>query len=234
MNETNREYGPLLGHYSRNKAMPDGLGVDEPESKLRAGLNRLHLDVDPITVKRLFEFIVLLNKWNRVYNLTSIRRLDSMVTAHLLDCLSVCAYVQGSRIADVGSGAGLPGIPLAICFSEKKFLLLDSSAKKTRFLHQAVSELALNNVDIEKTRIESYRARHQCDTVVCRAFGSLVQFVTTAGSLCRRSGRMLAMKGRYPVEELIDLPKGFELVAVHKLDVPGMDAQRHLVEIVRL
>jgi 16S rRNA (guanine527-N7)-methyltransferase len=157
-----------------------------------------------------------------------------MVTAHLLDCLSVCAYVQGSRIADVGSGAGLPGIPLAICCNEKKFLLLDSSAKKTRFLYQVVSELALSNVDIEQTRVESYQARHQCDTVICRAFGSLVQFVTTAGPLCKRSGRMLAMKGRYPAGELIDLPKGFELVAVHKLDVPGTDAQRHLIEIVRL
>ena len=208
--------------------------MNDPESKLRSGLNKLHLDFDPLAVERLVEFIVLLNKWNRVYNLTSVRGLDSMLTAHLLDCLSVCAYVQGSQIADVGSGAGFPGIPLALYFSEKRFLLLDSSAKKTRFLRQVVSELELSNVEIEQTRIESYRPKRRVETVICRAFGSLVKFITSAGSLCQHSGRMLAMKGQYPVGELHDLPKGYDLVAVYKLEVPFMNAQRHLVEIVRL
>ena len=207
--------------------------MNDPESMLRAGLNRLNLDTDPITVKSLFEFIGLLNKWNRVYNLTSVRTFDSMVSAHLLDCLAVGAYLQGMRILDVGSGAGLPGIPLAVCFSDKRFKLLDSSAKKTRFMLQAASEIALGNVSIEQTRIERYRPRHQFDTVVCRAFGSVERFIAAAGPLARRSGRMLAMKGRYPVGELVGLPKGYDLVAVHKLDVPSLHAQRHLVEIVR-
>ncbi len=207
--------------------------MNDPESMLHAGLNGLNLKTDPSTVKSLFEFIVLLNKWNRVYNLTSVRTLDLMVAAHLLDCLAVGAHLQGVRILDVGSGAGLPGIPLAVCFSDKKFVLLDSSAKKTRFMLQAVSELALGNVGVEQTRIERYRPRHQFDTVVCRAFGSVERFISAAGPLARRSGCLLAMKGRYPVGELADLPEGYDLVAVHKLNVPSLHALRHLVEIVR-
>lgn len=201
--------------------------------KLIQGLESLELTPDPEHVQRLEAFLDLLVRWNRVYNLTSIRERDAMFSKHLLDSLSVHRYITGPRVLDVGSGAGLPGIPLAIIAPTLGFVLLDSSNKKTRFIRQAVIELGLENVDVQQQRIESFDPGYRFDTVISRAFAALGDFVTTTGRLLGANGRLLAMKGRYPEDELDNLPEGFGLQAVHSLQVSGLDAERHLVEMVR-
>jgi 16S rRNA (guanine527-N7)-methyltransferase len=208
--------------------------LDDLVTSLKLGLYKLRVDLDTTQIRRLIFFLKLIAKWNRVYNLTAVREPESMVSVHLLDSLSVLSYIKGSRIADVGSGAGLPGIPLAVCQPEKQFVLLDSQARKTRFIQQAVMELKLLNVQVRRARVESFSETKRFDTVVCRAFSSLSGFISVAGGLCKRSGCMLALKGKYPSSELTDIPAGYEIKTVKRLEVPGLDRQRHVVEIVKV
>jgi 16S rRNA (guanine527-N7)-methyltransferase len=198
------------------------------------GLQALKVDLDTTQIKRLLFFLKLIEKWNRVYNLTAVSEPERMVSVHLLDSLSVLSYIKGRSIADVGSGAGLPGIPLAVCQPEKQFVLLDSQARKTRFMKQAIMELKLLNVQVCRVRIESFSETKRFDTVVCRAFSTLSGFISVAGGLCKRSGCMLALKGKYPSSELTDIPAGYELKTVKRLVVPGLKRQRHVVEIVKV
>ena len=156
-----------------------------------------------------------------------------MVNLHLLDSLTVLPHLHGSRILDVGSGAGLPGIPLAVFSPQREFVLLDANGKKARFMRQAVIDLGLRNVVVEHARTESYHPAEGFDTVISRAFASVADFVRGAGSHCRKGGRLLAMKGRYPDTELEALPVGYRVVDVHALDIPGLTSQRHLIEIAR-
>ena len=198
---------------------------------LRSGLAKLGLMFSADEDKKLERFVELLEKWNGAYNLTAVRDPEEMVTKHLLDSLVLLPFVQQGPALDVGTGAGLPGIPLAVSLPAVHFTLLDSNGKKTRFVTHAVASLALRNVEVVQARVEDYRPAQPFATVISRAFSSLQDFVRLAGPACAPGGRLLAMKGVYPKQELQDIPAGFRLLAVHPLKVPGLDAERCVVEI---
>jgi 16S rRNA (guanine527-N7)-methyltransferase len=201
--------------------------------QLSVGLQALQLTLSPQVQQQLLDYVALLHKWNRVYNLTAVREPAEMVTRHLLDSLAVWPYVQGRRVLDVGTGAGLPGIPLAIVSSElnpqREFVLLDSNSKKTRFVLQAVTELGLRNVQVVQSRIEELTAAEGFDTVLSRAFASVADMLAGCGRQCAGDGIILAMKGADPQAELTDLDPAFAVEVVHRLTVPGLAEERHLV-----
>lgn len=180
-------------------------------------------------VATLERYLDLLEKWNRVYNLTAIRERERMVTHHLLDSLAVLPHLRGSRVLDVGSGAGLPGIPIAVASPALQVTLLESNHKKSAFLTQAVAELQLGNVQVVMERVESWRPEARFDTIVSRAFAELGEFVSLAGRLLAPQGVLVAMKGVHPFEEIERLPTAFRVQEVVRLRVPGLDAERHLV-----
>jgi 16S rRNA (guanine527-N7)-methyltransferase len=196
-------------------------------SELAAGISALGLDVAPQAQQRMLDYLALVEKWNKAYNLTAVREPAKMLTHHLLDSLAVLPHVRGPRVLDVGSGAGLPGIPLAVAQPEWQCTLLDSNHKKTTFLRQVVIELKLANVDVVCDRVESWSSPQLFDTVVSRAFSDLPEFLTLAGKLCAKTGTVVAMKGVYPHEELAQVPKDFQLRNVVSLKVPGLGAERH-------
>jgi 16S rRNA (guanine527-N7)-methyltransferase len=197
--------------------------------ELERGLAALGLKMRAEELTRFERYLDLLEKWNRVYNLTAIRSRERMVTHHLLDSLAIVPHVKGPRVLDVGSGAGLPGIPLAIANAELRVTLLDSNHKKAAFLHQAVAELGLKNAAVEAERVESWQTGARFETIVSRAFSELGEFVAAAGRLLAPGGIIAAMKGVHPVEEIERMPGGFQVVTVVKLAVPELDAERHLV-----
>lgn len=200
---------------------------------LARGVEALKLSLSGEQQADLLAFIVLIQKWNRVYNLTAITGLREMVVRHLLDSLAMAPHLHGPRVLDVGTGAGLPGIPLAIARSDLDFALLDRTAKKTRFVTQAVAELRLTNVRVVTRRVEQYHPVELYDTVISRAFSSLTEFALTAGPLLAPHGLLLAMKGRYPAEELAALPPGYCAEKAVRIDVPGLDEERHAVYLRR-
>lgn len=202
------------------------------EDAIAAGLDGLRLAVSGAVVSRLAAYLGLLEQWNRAYNLTAVRDVREMVPRHILDSLSILPWLHGERVLDVGSGAGLPGIPLALLSPQRAFTLLDGAGKRTRFMTQAVLELELPNVTVVQSRVETFHPPQPFDTVVSRAFASVEHFVSLAGPLCARDGRLLAMKGLFPAEELAQLPAGYAVHASHRLDVPGVDGERHLIELV--
>ena len=176
----------------------------------------------------LFQYISLLNKWNAAYNLTAIRDMESMVTKHLLDSLAVRPWLKGDSILDVGTGAGLPGIPLAIAEPQRKFVLLDSNGKKIRFLREVKRQLGLTNLEIVQFRVENYHPDQGFDTVTSRAFSSLEQMIFWTKHLIAEQGVWLAMKGRYPDEELNALDKNYR---VESYTVEGLEGERCCVLI---
>jgi len=179
---------------------------------------------------KLLAYLALLLKWNQTYNLTAVRELDQMLSHHLMDSLAVLPHLPaGDHIVDVGSGGGLPGIPLAVACPGRRFVLLDSNRKKTAFLQQAVIELALENVVVVCERVESWNPVRMFDIVISRAFSDLAEFVRLAGRLCHRHGMLVAMKGVCPTVELGNVPDIFRVQAVIPLSVPGLHAERHLV-----
>jgi len=178
-------------------------------------------------------FLKLLSKWNQAWNLTSIRDPLDMVPLHILDSLTARPFLQGQRILDVGCGAGLPGIPLALTEPARDFTLVDATLKKITFVRQAIAELKLRNAQAVHTRIEDYHPVTPFDTVICRAFASLPDFIRGAGRLVAPGGQFLAMKGRVPSDELADLPAGWLASAVRPVRIPGVDAERHIVQIGR-
>jgi len=200
---------------------------------LKPGLDALGVKLPEGGEARLLRFVELLLKWNEAFNLTAVRDPEEMLTKHVLDSLSILPFVTATPVQDVGSGAGLPGIPLAVARPDLAFTLLDSNGKKTRFMTQAVAELGLRNVDVVQARVEAYRSPTSFALVLSRAFASLKEFITLAGGNCAPGGRLLAMKGAPPAEELKDIPAGYRVVAVHPLRVPGLAAERCLVEIVK-
>lgn len=197
------------------------------EQELASGISALGIDVPAASLPRMLDYLALIDKWNKTYNLTAVREQDRMLTHHLLDSLAVLPHVRGPRVLDVGSGAGLPGIPLALACPDWQFTLLDSSHKKTTFLRQAVIELGLSHVEIVCDRVENWTARQPFDSVVSRAFSDLPEFLALAGRLCAKNGVVIAMKGVYPHDELAQLPGNFRLDCVVPLQVPGLGAERH-------
>lgn len=180
---------------------------------------------------RLLAYLVLLQRWNAAYNLTAIRDPAQMVSKHLLDSLAIAPYFDGV-IADIGSGAGLPGIPLALAHPHLQITLVESNRKKARFLREALRVLEIANARVAQSRAECLDEPGQYDCLVSRAFSSLAGFVHVGAHLLKADGRMLAMKGVLPLDEIAALPKGWRLAATHVLRVPGLDAQRHLLELV--
>lgn len=205
------------------------LGIQENKltTALELGLASLRQTFPNNFSAKLLQYIQLLQKWNQVYNLTAIRDPLEMVSKHILDSLSIAPYVTGQRIIDVGTGAGFPGIPLALAFPEKEFVLLDSNAKKTRFLQQAVQELGLCNVRVVTSRVEAYKEAQSFDHVVTRAFASLQQIWLSTHHLCVHNGNVLAMKGACLPEEINELTA--VQIKVTPLKVPGLIAARQLI-----
>jgi 16S rRNA (guanine527-N7)-methyltransferase len=181
------------------------------------------------TQQQFLNYLHLLQEWNRIYNLTAITEMHDMIYLHLLDSLSINPYFRGTRIIDVGTGAGFPGIPLALINPEKQFVLLDSNSKKTRFLTQAVFDLDIKNIEVIHARCEDYIPEKKFDSVVSRAFASLKHMLENTRHLVAEHGQFLAMKGVYPKQEIEDIPKEFKLIAVHRLMIQGLTAERCLV-----
>ncbi|MBM3340906.1 MAG: 16S rRNA (guanine(527)-N(7))-methyltransferase RsmG [Betaproteobacteria bacterium] len=199
---------------------------------LAAGLARLQLELPRETQQKLLDYLALVQKWNKVYNLTAIRNAEAMLTHHLLDSLAVAPHVRNAKtILDAGSGAGLPGIPLALALPNAQVTLLDSNQKKAAFLQQATIELPLANVNVICDLVENIQLNQGVTFVVSRAFAELAKFVALAGHLIARGGTLLAMKGALPSEEIAQLPGDFKVSRVVPLNVPGVHAQRHLVFI---
>ena len=204
---------------------------------LQHGLKELGQTLPEGAEAKLLQFLELLQHWNSTINLTAVRDIDDMVVAHLLDSLAIRPWLDGERILDVGSGAGLPGIPLAIAEPERFFVLLDSAAKRCRFLTQAVLELGLANVQVENLRVEDYLVAAEQESpftiITARAFSSLDKFVAAAGRLLSDQGSLLAMKGKIPADELRMLPAGWRLRSAEKLAIPGLEGERHLLILGR-
>ncbi len=203
------------------------------KQQLEVGVSALGLTLSEKQLAQLQTYVELLMRWNKVYNITAIRDVKQILPLHLFDSLAVTPFLQGSRCLDVGSGGGLPGIPLAIMCPEQAFVLLDTVGKKTRFMQQAVIQIALPHVSIVQSRVESWSPETAFDAIISRAFASLHDFVALSARHLKPDGRLYAMKGRYPAEELTQLPAGFQVIAEHKLEVPQLDAERFLIEITR-
>ena len=201
--------------------------------QLKHGLIALGLNLDGDTQLRLLDYVALIEKWNRVYNLTAIREPEKMVSHHLLDSLAVAPHLHARRLLDVGSGAGLPGIPLALANPDMHVTLLDSNHKKAAFLKQAVIELKLANAAVCAERVESWQAGDKFDAIISRAFSEMGEFVRVTRHLLAPGGIFAAMKGLHPYEELEKLPEGCKLEQVLPLAVPGVDGARHLVLIAQ-
>lgn len=202
-------------------------------AQLAQGLAQLGLTLPPQTQRRLLEYLALLSKWNRVYNLTAVREPSKMVAQHLLDCLAVVPHVSAATILDVGSGAGLPGIALALAMPRSRVTLLDSGHKKAAFLRQAVIELKLGNAEVVCERVEAWATPRRFELVISRALSDLAELAALAGGLVAPGGLLAAMKGVYPYEELAQLPAGYRLKQAIALHVPGVRGARHLVLLER-
>jgi 16S rRNA (guanine527-N7)-methyltransferase len=207
-----------------------GTDVQDRE-QLQRGIDQLKLSLPDSAIEKLLQYLALLQKWNRAYNLTAVRDPGQMVARHLLDSLAVAPFVNGERIADVGTGAGLPGIPLAIALPAKQFDLVDSNGKKIRFVTQAIGELQLTNARAIQSRVEALQPAQPYAAVLSRAFASLRDMAEGCAHLLAPDGVLLALKGTYPADELQALPPRYTVSAAHVLDVPGEVGQRHLIEI---
>jgi 16S rRNA (guanine527-N7)-methyltransferase len=199
---------------------------------LAGGIRALGLDVGAATQAKLLRYVALLEKWNRTYNLTAIREPERMVPHHLLDSLAVLLHfpnITPLSVIDLGSGAGLPGIPIALARPDWRVALLDSNGKKAAFLRQAVAELGLENCEVVAMRVENYRPAPLFDVAISRAYADLETFVADAAGLIKPSGRWLAMKGGYPRDEVERVAGHVRIVGAPRLEIPGLDAERHLV-----
>jgi len=201
------------------------------QRELDAGLAALRLDPDLATP--LLAYLALLDRWNRTYNLTAVRDPADMVARHLLDSLAMLPFVGDGALADLGTGPGLPGIPLAIARPPLQVTLVESNGKKARFLREAVRTLQLRNARVAESRIESLDEPAAYDAITARALATLPLIVELGGPLLKPTGRLLAMKGARPDEEIAALPGGWRVDGVHRLVVPGLAAERHLVVVVR-
>jgi 16S rRNA (guanine527-N7)-methyltransferase len=206
---------------------------DALKARLVAGAQELGIALDAVQAAALMRLLAELREWNTRFNLTAIREPVDMVDKHLLDSLSIQPHLHGRRIADIGTGAGFPGLPLAVVNPRRSFTLIEATGKKVQFLRHAIEALRIENVEIVQARAETWRPRAPFDCVIARALGKVADFIRVAGHLCARDGRMLAMKGREPTAEIEALPPGWRVRAVHELKVPGLAAARCVVELAR-
>jgi 16S rRNA (guanine527-N7)-methyltransferase len=204
-----------------------------PRDRLIRDAGTLGVQLSVADAGRLLALTQELARWNRTYNLTSITAPEQMLTHHLLDSLAVQTDLHGTRIADVGTGAGFPGLPLALCNPERAFTLIDSNGKKIRFVSHAAHLLGLTNVTAMHARAEAFKPGQPFDTVVARAFAALPQMLPSVEGLCGSQTRLLAMKGRWPEEELAALPAPWRVVGSRPLVVPGLQAARCLIVLMR-
>ncbi len=209
--------------------MPDSELLD----RLGGGLQQLGITLPATAQERLITYLRLLERWNRAYNLTAVRDIRQMVSRHLLDSLAVLPLLRSGRLIDVGSGAGLPGIPLAMARPEMRCVLLDSNAKKTRFLIQAAAELELSNVEVVHSRVEEYRPAELFDTVTTRAFAGLGEMIRHTRHLLAERGRFVALKGANVEGEIENLPDGFVIGELTVLQIPGSNSLRYAAVIRR-
>ncbi|MSQ92069.1 MAG: 16S rRNA (guanine(527)-N(7))-methyltransferase RsmG [Gammaproteobacteria bacterium] len=207
--------------------------ADPLERTLLVGARAQGIALDPAQAAALLRLISELREWNQRFNLTGITDPVEMVRKHLLDSLSVQPYLRGTRIADVGTGAGFPGLPLAVINPERQFALIEATGKKARFVRHAADAMGLANVEVIPARSEDWRGPAPFESVLTRALGKLAEFVRVAGHLCAPGGRLLAMKGRHPDSEIAALPPGWRAVAVHDVRIPGLAAARCIVELGR-
>jgi 16S rRNA (guanine527-N7)-methyltransferase len=199
------------------------------QARLEQGIAELGLALPADAVPRLLDYQMLLERWNAAYNLTAVRDPMEMITRHLLDSLTILPFVRGDALADLGTGPGLPGIVLAIAAPGRQILLVDSNGKKVRFLREAIRSLKLEGVRAVQSRVEQVEGQYDC--ITARAFASLGDMLTWGGHLLAPDGVWLAMKGKLPDDELPGMPKGFELRDTHVLSVPGLEGERHLLEL---
>jgi 16S rRNA (guanine527-N7)-methyltransferase len=197
---------------------------------LEQGIQDAKLAISAETQHKLLGYLALMQKWNKVHNLTAVRDADEMVTLHLLDSLVVLPYVDAKNLLDVGSGAGLPGIPLALCLPDLQVTVIDSNSKKVSFMRQVKAELGITNLEVIGGRVEDIAPTRQFEIIISRAFSDLSLFISLTHHLLATDGKWLAMKGVYPEAELADLLAKTGVVAskVEVLNVPGLEAQRHL------
>ncbi len=200
---------------------------DALQAQLERGIDALGLRLPSAAVPRLLDYQALLERWNAAYNLTAVRDPAGMVTRHLLDSLAILPYVRGASLADLGTGPGLPGVVLAIAAPGREILLVDSNGKKVRFLREAIRVLKLEGVRAAQSRVQDVEGQFDC--ITARAFASLADMLGWGGHLLAPDGIWLAMKGKRPDDELAGIPAGFAVRATHKLIVPGLPAERHLL-----
>ncbi|BBB15761.1 ribosomal RNA small subunit methyltransferase G [Candidatus Rickettsiella viridis] len=200
-------------------------------TNLQKQLTQNHLTFSEPVVAKLTDYLLLLEKWGQVYNLTSIRDPNLMIPKHILDSLSISPYLQGTRVLDVGTGAGLPGIPLALTHPNCHFTLLDSNGKKTRFITHVIQKLAISNIDIIQTRVEQFQTNICFDSIITRAFTSLTDFLKKTQHLACQKGIFLSMKGQYPTEEINQLDATFSVMSVNPIQIHGLNEKRHVIVI---
>jgi 16S rRNA (guanine527-N7)-methyltransferase len=211
--------------------MTDPANRAEERAALADGAQALDVPLNAAQIETLLALLDELERANAAFNLTAIRDRPGMLRKHLLDSLSVWPFLRGERVADVGTGAGFPGLPLAIASPERRFTLIEATGKKARYVAATVERLGLANVEVVNRRAEAYRPDRPFDVVVARAVAAVADLIAYAGHLCAPGGRILAMKGKRPDREIVALPSGFRVLGVHRLRVPGLDEERHLVEI---
>ncbi|TXR54593.1 16S rRNA (guanine(527)-N(7))-methyltransferase RsmG [Reinekea thalattae] len=205
--------------------------MNEFEKRLRWGVDQLGLTLNDDVIERLLSYHGLLVKWNKAYNLTSVRDAMQMVDRHLIDSLSILPFLSHERLIDVGTGPGLPGMVAALVREEQSIALLDSNGKKCRFLNQVKMSLKVDNCQVVHHRLESWQPDEQYQQITSRAFATLSDMVAFSRHLLAKDGRFIAMKGLYPHDEIAQLPSDIEVVKVSPLAVPGTDGERHLVEL---
>ena len=203
------------------------------DEQLQQGLAQMGIALPSAAQEKLLAYAALLYKWNKTFSLTAMREEEKAVSHHLLDSLAILPFVAGGNLLDVGSGGGMPGIPLAIACPELQVMLLDSNSKKTAFLRQAAIELGLSNVAVHCGRVEQYHPAMGFAAITSRAFAELADFVNLSRHLLVDGGRWLAMKGVWPEDEIARLPSAVRVECVHRLAVPGVDGERHLVVMRR-
>jgi len=204
--------------------------------RLKQGIDELSLEIAPETQQKLIQYVELIAKWNKSFNLTAIRNIDEMVTLHLLDSLAVVPFIKANRILDVGAGAGLPGIVLALCYPDKEFVLIDTNGKKTRFMTQAKIELGLANVEVVHARVDEYQPLKAFDAIISRAFASISDMLGYVDHLVTPETTILAMKAdsedeisRMPTDDKL----AYTIDTIHELKIPGLQAKRQLIVITK-